>query len=149
MILFTILGTSSCIRIVRQPPATSDLMNTTENLIDEASHQENESFINMSELKNLDMSELLEINFINKSVTHYKDKLHQVRSSLQNRVKNLIANVRSSKSSFSPELGQKLNDSFFQLVQNLQISPYCLASLNHLRMEIAERRLWPFKCECI
>ena len=119
-----------------------------DNLIDMENEFEGGSFINVSDLKNLDLSQLLEINFINKSVTHYHDKLHEVRSSLQSRVKSIIAGVRGgSQTNFSPELKQKLNESFFKLVESLVLSPNCLFSLNHLRMEIAEKRLWPLKCK--
>lgn len=104
-------------------------------------------FIDVANLKDLDLAELLEINFINNSVHHYRGKFQQVHSSLQGRIRELIANVRGSSqaSQFSPELKAKLTDSFLKLVEQLNLSPLCLTSLNHLRMEIMEKRLWPLK----
>ena len=110
-----------------------------------------ESFVNVSELKNLDIAQLLEINFVNKSMKNYQQKLQQVHSSLNDRVKSLIADVRGgsgSEAKFSPELKRKLNDSFLKFIESLELTPFCLASLNHLRMEISEKRLWPLKCKC-
>lgn len=108
-------------------------------------------FIDVANLKDLDLAELLEINFINNSVHHYRGKFQQVHSSLQGRIRELIANVRGSSqaSQFSPELKAKLTDSFLKLVEQLNLSPLCLTSLNHLRMEIMEKRLWPLKCKFI
>lgn len=132
--------TASSARVARQSP--------DHNLIDATPEEESEHFINVSELKNLDLAELLEINFVNKSVSHYRNKINEVHLSLKSRVNDLLATARGGHSEFSPELKQKLNESFFKLIESLQLSPECLFSLNHLRMEITERRLWPLKCEC-
>ncbi|KAI2798959.1 hypothetical protein BLOT_012578 [Blomia tropicalis] len=146
LILSSSLSVSST-RIIRRQISSSD--NGKMNMFDNNDDLSPTSFFNMSELKNLDLTQLLEINFINKSVNHYHGKLKQVQSSLRDRVKSMIADVRGagfgSKSNFSPELRQKLNNTFLKFIEELELSPYCLASLNHLRVEMGERRLWPLR----
>lgn len=148
LILSSSLSVSST-RIIRRQISSSD--NGKMNMFDNNDDLSPTSFFNMSELKNLDLTQLLEINFINKSVNHYHGKLKQVQSSLRDRVKSMIADVRGagfgSKSNFSPELRQKLNNTFLKFIEELELSPYCLASLNHLRVEMGERRLWPLRCK--
>lgn len=106
-------------------------------------------FVDLANLKDLDLAELLEINFINNTVHHYRGKLQQVKGSLHGRIKELISSVRGSSqaSQFSPELKAKLTDSFVKLVAQLNLSPMCLTGLNHIRLEIMEKRLWPLKCK--
>ncbi|XP_027204153.2 nose resistant to fluoxetine protein 6-like [Dermatophagoides pteronyssinus] len=38
-----------------------------------------------------------------------------------------------------------MNETFLKFIEDLEISPYCLASFNHLFLELKERRLWPLK----
>lgn len=96
----------------------------------------------------IDPKELLQVKVINKSVNYYKTQLSRVRTSLQEQLKEFINGLKSirEQAQFGPELQEKMNDTFLKFIQDLEISPYCLASFNHLLLELKERRLWPLKC---
>lgn len=134
-----------CARI----PEESDSNST--NVLDDGRSElgglDNGPFLNISELKHVDLKQLLEVNIINNSVNHFQNKFQRVHTSLQDQINQLISGVRGVRSQFSPELKQKLNESFFKLVEDLEISPYCLASLNHIKIELSNKRLWPLKCK--
>lgn len=142
--LFILTTTSDATRINRRQSDQPDDNGTTIGL---ESFSGNEPFVNISELKNVQLKELLEVQFINNSVNHIQNKIQRVHTSLQDQIQQMVSGVRGVKGQFSPELKQKLNDSFFKLVESLELSPYCLASLNHIKVELANKRLWPLKCK--
>lgn len=102
------------------------------------------------------VSHLLEVQFINQSLMHYQGKAEQVQSSLQSRVQRLL-NLHQQANSlahFSPlnnsvELQQKLNDTIANLLRTLDLSPVCWASLNMIRSDLSNRKLWPLKCKTL
>lgn len=105
------------------------------------------------DLSNLNVSHLLEVQFINKSLRHYQTKAEQVQSSLQNRVQQLLNFHQQPNSGlFSPlynsvELQEKLNGTVVNLLRTLDLSPICWASLNIIRSDLKNRKLWPLKCK--
>lgn len=150
LVLFLNHLPASCqARVARDTSETENHLSIDDFASSEDGNGSSIPFIDIANLKDLDLAELLEINFINNSVHHYRGKFQQVQGSLHGRIKELISNVRGSSQSsqFSPELKAKLTDSFFKLVSQLNLSPMCLTGLNHLRLEIMEKRLWPLKCK--
>src|SRR6218665_3715508 len=72
----------------------SDTNSFTEDL--DTAESISDEFISLNELQNLDLAKLLEINFINKTVTHYRSKFQSVQSSLDDRVRNLFDDLKGS-----------------------------------------------------
>lgn len=93
--------------------------------------------------------ELLQVKLINNTVNYYKTQFKKVRTDIQGQLKEMINQGKNLKlkSKFSPELQRKMNETFMKFLEELEITPYCLTSFNHLRLELMNKRLWPLKCK--
>lgn len=99
------------------------------------------------------VTHLLEVQFINKSLNHYQSKAEQVHLSLQSRVKHLLNFRQHSSTVLSPlnsvEFKQKLNATLTGLFTTLDLSPICWTSLNIIRSDLTQKKLWPLKCNFV
>lgn len=147
-------------RVVRE---TTDQAATTRNTLDGSAApditaedlsvlMDGEPLLDASQLGDLDVKQFLEIGFINRSVSDYQDKLRRTQVSLQGRVKDFIASVRGGGGAdqqpmYSPEFREKMNATFWEFVSELELSPYCLYSLKHIKDELMNKKFWPLRCK--
>lgn len=103
-----------------------------------------------ADLSKLNVSHLLEIDFLNRSLHHYRIKAQQVHSNVQERVQGLLNGLSSQVTPFQPvfsaEFNEKLNETLTKLLHDLELSPQCLVSLNIIRLQLLSRKFWPLKC---
>lgn len=146
LLLLTHLPAPSSSSPAPETPSANSFTDSSADL--EVSESQQSEFISLNELQKLDIGRLLEINFINRTVAHYQSKFERVQSSLDSRVKDLLDDLKGNhRSRFTPELQSALNSSLVGLLRELQLSPFCLNALNHLRTEMLNKRPWPLKCK--
>lgn len=130
----------------------NDLIRNRRNVTDDGGGELDtaESDTNMQE-SIINPKELLQVKLINNTVNYYKTQFKKVRTDIQGQLKEMINQGKNLKlkSNFSPELQKKMNETFMKFLEELEITPYCLTSFNHLRLELMNKRLWPLKCKNI
>lgn len=149
-LLIACWSSSPVVAVARRSPS-NQIDDDSDSLlnIDDGGDQDDEPLFDPESLKHFDLKQLLEISAINKSVTNYRTKLDSVKSSLNGRVKHFLSSIQSvqNENEFSPELRAKLNETFWKFLEQTELSPYCLASLQIIRNDVANKKLWPLKCK--
>ena len=96
--------------------------------------------------QNIDISNLLKINFINLTTQNYQQKFSSFQSSIENHFLDSFQDLMQP--TFSNEFNDKLNLTYFEFLNSLELSTKCLKSFDFLINEVLfNSKLWPLKCK--
>lgn len=125
----------------------SFLQSDSDNDSPESSNNETNLHGNGTESSPIDLKQLLELTFVNSSVRHYHEKLTRLHSNLRNRVKQL-KEMQSSMNQlkYSDEFAEKLNITFYGLINSLELSKECTNAFDYMSSELSRKKFWPLNC---